>query len=233
MGNTSGNAYALTALCPIKGGHVEGQQISCADAVRDRLQRWNQEQNSPMALVPQTYLCRLFVLDDVYTQSLPGGSVLDTLSDFLPAVPDGMRRRAMPAEDHLASRYLVFSSNFHAGPRADLDRYLHGMWNAIGDRIKEVWGLCYGFDAVDSASGFAAYMKRCQLETTLFFDGSNDDPLEEQLKALYLKQEFAKFAVANQGLAAAQVRANYRAFVERVAPADVTGPAWSPGQYRL
>ena len=30
------------------------------------------------------------------------------------------------------------------------------------------------------------------------------DPLDEQLKALYLKQEFSKFAVENQGLPTAE-----------------------------
>lgn len=233
MGNISGNAYALTTLSPIKNGPVDGQEIACADAVRDRLQNWNEEPNSPMALVPQTYLCRYFVLDDVYTESLPGGSVLGTISDLLPVVPDSVRRGVLPTEDHLQSRYLVFSSNFHGGPKGDLDGYLRGMWNAISARIKEVWGLCYGFEEVDTADQFAAYMKKCQLKTTLFFVGSNDEPLEEQLKALYLKQEFAKFAVDNQGLSAAELRANYQSFIKRVAPTDLTAPTWIPGQYRL
>jgi hypothetical protein len=233
MGNVSGNAYALTALSPIKAGIVEGEEIAYADAVRYRLESWNREPNSPMARVPQTYLCRYFVLDDVYTQSLPGAGILDTLSDLLPVVPDSIRRAVLPKEDHLASRYIVFSSNFYGGPKADLDGYLRGMWNAMGDRIKEIWGYCYGFEKVDSAESFAAYMRRCQLEVSLFFNGSTDKPLEQQLKSLYLKQEFARFAVANQGLSAAELRANYREFVERVAPKDLTGPTWSPGQYRL
>ena len=36
--------------------------------------------------------------------------------------------------------------------------------------------------------------------------------------ALYLKQEFSRFAVENQGLDAATLRANYLAFSQRVAP---------------
>lgn len=233
MGNISGSAYALTTLSPIKNGYVDGEEVAYADAVRDRLQGWNEEPNSPMTRVPQTYLCRYFVLDDVYTESLPGNSVLGTLSDLLPLVPDSIRRRVLPAEDHLQSRYLVFSSNFHGGPAGDLDGYLRGMWNAISDRIKEVWEFCYGFEQVQSADQFVAYMKKCQLPASLFFVGSTDEPLEEQLKALYLKQEFAKFAAESQGLSASELRASYQRFIERVAPTDLTGPTWPPGLYRV
>lgn len=230
--NISGSAYALTILSPIRNGIVPGEEIAFADKVRESLQNWNLLPNSPMTRVPQTYLCRYFVLDDVCIESLPGGSALDTLNDFLPVVPDKIRRAAMPAQDHLQSRYLVFSCNLHAGPKADVDGYLQAMWNAISTEIREVWGYCFGFEQVKDAASFAAYMKKCQLTASLFFVGSNDDPLPEQLKALYVKQEFARFAADNQGLDAAAVRANYKAFIQRVAPNDLTGPTWEPGKYR-
>lgn len=231
--NVSGNAYALTILSPIENKIVQAEEISYADKVRDLLQEWNSLQNSPMVAVPQTYLCRYFVLDDVYTQALPGGGAPDTFSDFLPIVPDSVRRAAWPQQDHLKSRYLVFSCSFHCGPDGDVDTYLRGMWNAIGAEIRQIWGYCYGFAGVDNAEKFVAYMKKCQLSAALFFVGSNDLPLEEHLKALYLKQEFAKFAVDNQGLDAAVLRANYQAFIQRVAPTNLAGPTWTPGKYRL
>lgn len=186
-----------------------------------------------MALVPQTYLCRFFVLDDVYTESLPGADLRNLFSDLLTVVSSAIRRWQLPKEDHLKSRYLVFSCNFHGGPTGDLDGYLRGMWNAIDDRVKEIWGYCYGFENVSDADSFIAYMKKCQMETALFFVGSNDDSLEEQLKALYLKQEFANFAVANQGLDAASLRANFQAFTDRVQPSNLTEPTWPAGKYRL
>jgi hypothetical protein len=231
-GNISGKAYALTILSPIKDGYTK-DEIAYADLVRDRLQGWNEEQNSPMSLVPQTYLSRYFVLDDVYTQSLPGANIWDTFVDILPVVDDTTRRNALPKEDHLKSRYLVFSSNFHGGVNGDVDGYLRGMWAAISDRIKEVWGFCYGFEQVDNADKFVAYMKKCQLTASLFFVGSTDDPLEEQLKSLYLKQEFAKFAVQNQGLDAGTLKVNFQNFIQRVAPTNLATPTWTPGKYRL
>jgi hypothetical protein len=71
------------------------------------------------------------------------------------------------------------------------------------------------------------------LPVTLFFVGSNDDPLPEQLKALYLKQEFARFAVENQGLPSAELKKRYLQFIARVAPTDLHAPSWLPGQYSL
>lgn len=230
--NISGNAYALTILSPIKN-ECGDNEIAYADLIRDRLQQWNFEPNSPMTLVPQTYLCRFFVLDDIYTESLPGADLRGLIPDLLTVLSSSIRKWQLPKEDHLKSRYLVFSSNFYGGPNGDLDGYLRGMWEAISERIKEIWGLCYGFENVNDADSFIAYMKKCQLEAALFFVGSNDDPLEEQLKALYLKQQFSRFAIENQGLDAASLRANFQTFIERVQPSNLTGPTWPAGKYRL
>ncbi len=120
MSNIAGNAYGLSILSPIKNGRVPGKEIAYADLVRDKLQAWNSEFNSPMALVPQTYLCRFYVLDDVVTESLPGGSLPDTWSDVLPVVPDSLRRDVMPKQDRLQSRYLVFCCNFTLAQQAHL-----------------------------------------------------------------------------------------------------------------
>jgi hypothetical protein len=231
-GNISGNAYALTVLSPIKNDHTK-DGMAYADIVRDRLQGWNTEDNSPMALVPHTYLCRYFVLDDVCTESLPGADLRNLLSDLRTIISDSARRNALPKEDHLKSRYLVFSSNLYCGPTGNCDDYLRGMWNAISDRIKEIWGYCYGFEHVHNADSFVAYMKKCQVTTSLFFVGSSDDSLEEQLKALYLKQQLIKFALDNQSCDAPTVREHFRTFIQRVAPANLAAPTWPAGQYRL
>ncbi len=221
--NVSGKAYALTMLCPIKPG-VDGNAAFC-DVMRDKLEVWNELRQSPMARVPNTYLCRYYILDDVYTESLPGGGIWDTLSDILPVLPDKWRKGALPYEDHLQSRYLVFSSNFHG----DLEPYLRGMWHHTEQDVRSVWQYCYGFDKVTDADSFVAYVKLCQLDAALFFVGSNDDPLDEQLKALYIKQEFSRFAQTTQDLPAAQLRQAYREFMLRVKPRDVTGPSWPAG----
>lgn len=221
--NKSGNAYALTMLCPIKPG-VEDNRIY-ADLIRDQLESWNMASVSPMSRVPNTYLSRFFVLDDIYTESLPGASIWDALSDIRLIPSNEQRLAALPHTDRLQSRYLVFTSNLHG----DVDDYLHGMWQSINAEIKTIWKYCYGFDGVNDEASFIAYAKKCSLDTALFFIGSNDDSLAAQLKALYVKQEFSRFAQETQDLPASQLKQAYTAFMQRIKPRDVDGPTWKAG----
>ncbi len=211
-------------LSPIRPGH-DGE-TAYSDEVRFRLQCLGRNEASPMARVPQTYLCRYFVLDDVYHQSLPGADFGETLADALATFSARFRRAALPREDHLKSKYLVFCCNLYG----DRDTYLRRMWEAIESDIRHIWEFCYGFDKVTDADSFIAYIRKCQLRASLFFVGATDDPLEQQLKALYIKQEFSRFAVEHQGLPAAQLQQAYQAFIRRVDPLNLVAPSWRPGQ---
>jgi len=228
MANISGKAYALTVLSPIKNGCIgdSSYQISYADDVQSRLHGLGVCEDSPLAKVPQTYLARFFILDDVFYECSPGCDPFCNLLDILSIFKDELRLLALPREDHLKSRYLVFSSNFHG----DLESYLRGMWSAISADVKHIWEHCVAFDRVQDAEGFIAYIKRCQLTANLFFNGSTDDSLEEQLKALYLKQQFVKFAVSHQGWGAAELQGAFRAFIGQVQPNNLAAPTWRPGQ---
>ena len=140
MANKSGNAYGLTVLCPILPGlpkqAPDGMNDQThADLVRLQLQRLAVNELSPMARVPNTYLSRLWVLDDVPFQGRP--AVLE----------------------HLKSNYLVFSSNFHG----ELDDYLRGMWSAVEPEIRAILKYCVGFDRVTDVTTFIDYVKRCQV----------------------------------------------------------------------
>jgi hypothetical protein len=221
--NISGNAYALTMLCPIKPG-VEGNRIY-ADLIRDQLEAWNMATISPLSKVPNTYLCRFFVLDDIYTESLPGASIWDALSDIRIIPSNEERLAALPYTDHLQSRYLVFTSNLHG----DLDSYLMGMWQNMQAEIEFIWKYCYGFEGVNNATSFIAYAKKCCMDSSLFFVGSNDDSLAAQLKALFVKQEFSRFAQETQDLPAAQLKQAYTTFMQRIKPRDVNEPTWKAG----
>jgi len=210
MANKSGNAYALTILCPILGGAppdspagTGGQTYTTL--LRNLLQTLHVNEESPMAKVPNTYLCRFWVLSDVPYQGKPA---------FL---------------EHLKSDYLVFSSNFYG----ELEPYLEGMWNALKEGVLAILSHCVGHETVHDASSFIAYIKKCQVTTTFFFNGSTDEPLAEQLKNLYLKQEFSKFAFENQGKSARELQEAFREFVHRTQPANLTGPTWVAGAYHL
>lgn len=199
-------ANGLTVLCPITNG-ADGQQ-SCAMLTRQYLQDMPLHENSPMAKVPDTYLCRFYILNDVFYEAEPA------------------------IEEHLKSKYLVFSSNYYG----DLDTYLEGMWRHAEDDIRAIWRYCVAFDQVNSAADFVRYMKKCQVKNHLFFNGSTvappDEPdisLDAQLKALYLKQEFSRFAYANQGKSAAELQQAFHDFVQRTQPNKVQGPTWVAG----
>ncbi len=199
MPNKNGNAYGLTTLCPIIEGSENNRCYS--DHIRDQLQQLPLNAASPMAKVPNTYLCRFFVLEDVFYQGKPA------------------------VYEHLKSKYLVFSSNFHG----ERDDYLKGMWQAASTTIKDIWKHCVGFRRVHDETSFVKYIGKCQVKTTFYFMGSTDDTLAEQLKALYLKQEFSKFVHEHQGEDAVRLQAAFKAFVDRTKPASLAGPTWTPG----
>ena len=75
MANKSGNAYALTVLCPIRGGvppsSSAGSGQTYTALLQNQLQKLHMNEQSPMAKVPNTYLCRFWVLSDVLYQGKP------------------------------------------------------------------------------------------------------------------------------------------------------------------
>ena len=198
--NTSGRAYGLTLLCPIKNESRDDR--SCAEILRGYLENLDSDDASPMAKVPNTYFARFYVLNDVFFQGY----------SF--------------KEEHLKSKYLVFSSNFHG----DMDTYVRGMWSSNEEGVKAIWRYCVAFDEVQDAQGFLDYVKRCQVDNVLFFNGSTDDSLAEQLKALYLKQEFTRFAYDNQGESPERLQKKFKEFVERTQPLNLEEPSWLPGR---
>jgi hypothetical protein len=209
MANKGGNAYALTVLCPIRGGlppaSSAGYGQTYTALLQNQLQTLRMNEQSPMAKVPNTYLCRLWVLSDILYQGKPA---------FL---------------EHLKSDYLVFSSDFHG----ELEPYLEGMWNVLEEGVRAILWHCVDGETVNDTKSFIEYIKKCQVTTTFFFNGSTDEPLAQQLKNLYLKQEFSKFAFENQGKSANELQAAFREFVDRTQPANISGPTWAAGAYHL
>lgn len=199
MPNQNGRAYGLTTLCPLQAASEHDRSTS--ELVRAYLSTVALDEGSPMAKVPNTYLCRFFVLEDVLFQGHPARL------------------------EHLESKYLVFVAELHG----ELEPYLRGMWQNAEAFVRALFAHCIGFGEVRDAQSFVAFIEKCQVETTFYFNGSNDEPLAEQLKALYLKQELSKFAYANRGKSAAELQSAFRQFVDRVAPSDLKGPTWKPG----
>lgn len=201
MANEFGESYGLTTLCPIINGLENGQAHD--KSIRRLLQTLDTDEGSPFAKVPNTYLARLFILNDVFFEQ--GNDV---------------------ARDHLKSKYLVFTSNFHG----KLEDYLTGMWTNQQSTIRNIWRHCVGFDQVNDAESFIAYIKKCQLTTTLFFNGSTDKSLKEQLKALYVKQAFTEFALTQQNRSATELRSAFNKFMQNIQIDNLNEPSYRPGQ---
>ena len=239
MANTANGAQALMILSPIRNGYIG--ESSYADETFKRCMNIRIHEDSPLAKVPDTYLARLYVLNDVLYEAMPANDTILNFNDVFSFFKDKYRLRGLPKVDRLKSRYLVFSSNFHGESDEDLERYLRNMWRhwhytdyqGHTHDIRHVWEHCVAFDKVNSEDEFVSYMRRCALDTTLFFNGSNGESLKEQLKALYVKQEFSRFAVANQGRGADDVKSAWHEFIERVQLDNPDTPSWTPGQSRV
>lgn len=223
MANTSGQAYGLTTLCPIINGYASvfnsslnsnttdgaaptKQSQSHDKEIRRLLQALPSDEGSLFAKTDNTYFARLFVLNDVFFQQG---------NDF--------------KRDQLKSKYLCFNSNFHG----ELEPYLTGMWDNNESLVREIWQHCVAFEQVNNAEDFVAYIKSCQIDTTLFFNGSNDKPLAEQLKALYVKHMFSEFVLTQQGKSAADTKQGFKYFLQRVQLNNIDSPSWKPGQSQI
>lgn len=203
MKNVQKNSYALTLVCPIKIGDSNFQ--SFASLTRQNIQTFDLHEKSPLANVPNTFMARFYLLDDVFYEGSPA------------------------KEDHLESHYLVFCANFYG----DLETYLTGFWQNAAEDAKRIWQHCVAFDDVKDTASFISYIKKCQLDTTFYFNGSSGEPLAEQLKALYLKQEFTEFVIQNQGASAAELKAAFDAFVANTQPENLAAPTWVAGKNSL
>ena len=202
MSSKRGNAYGLTLLIPIKHGSMDN--ISYVQSTRRAIASWRRHAGSPLARVPNTYLARLCLLNDVFYEG------------------------HQETEEHLANQYLVFSCNFYG----DRDSYLKGMWRHSAQEIGDALQHCVGFQKAFDEQGFCQYIKSCEVNTSYFFNGSTDQPLEEQLKGLYLRQAFSHFAYLSQrfqtegAVGARRLQAAYREFAEQLQYDNPSEPTW-------
>src|SRR5580698_6451378 len=155
------------------------------------------DHKSPFAQISSTYLARLVVLDDVVYVGAPA------------------------CEEHLKSRYLVFETNFDG----DLDTYLMRMATEAREFVHSVWQHCVGYPGVEDPHAFAAYMKKCQVNTTFYFVDVNNKTVEQNLKALQVQSALARFIERHQGEEPAVIQKAFGEFLEtmRRAPAPAPG----------
>ena len=191
MPNLDTGHYFLTTLAPIKTGTTlddRGVSVSFEQKLRmtlatlpTALQSPATEKiqiNSPFSRNLRTHLCRFIVLDDViYNGRESQSAILASIKGSDPIVPQKV--------DRLNAAYLIFVADIDAvtedgealpdnltekQQHAVRDSYARKLWDTMEPEIREIYDNCFGFDQVKDANGFANYLRRCQIETTMPFN---------------------------------------------------------------
>ncbi len=174
MSNFIGGHYFFTALVPVRLGTVEdavsGAHVSYEQALRIELaslptalqSSTNLEIgiNSPFVGNLRTHFARFAVINDVvYNGRDPRDAIISALKNEDPVQPRFV--------DRLTSPFLLVSLNFDAanGSQAERDAYFSELWLSMEAELRAVFQHCVGFEKVDDAASFCAYMAKCQIET--------------------------------------------------------------------
>ena len=316
----------LTTLAPIRNGKAASDPtMSCEQKVREALAvmptalqspaTQNTGINSPFARNRRNHLARMFVISDVvYNGRNPQNPIVSTARGINPVNPQEI--------DKLNCAYLAFCADIDAvtedgaplphtlsdeEQREVRKSYARQLWDTMGEELKEIYENCYGFENVKSADGFADYLDKCHVETTMPFHdyylklpefnplpvkgllaavlvpagiallalilrifgmidvwgmstlaifvvglilaviaavlsvryaisngakplapGEYDD-LPSVLKALYIQQTFAEFAIDHQGADEQKLHAGFGDFLKKHKPENKWSPTQNPG----
>jgi hypothetical protein len=194
MPNRFGQAYALTMLSPIIGGHTHG--FVHATTIRTLLARLDQGSESPFARIDTLHVARLVVLDDLRIQGIPA------------------------AEDHLQSKYLLFVADFDG----ELAPFLTALASRAGDFVTSIWQHCIGFPGTADPAAFQRYFTRCQVTSTFPFGAYPTTPLTGVLRALDAQRRLIGFLEKMQGAPAAELQTAFGRFADELQRAPLPAP---------
>jgi hypothetical protein len=189
--------FALTVLSPIIGGTTGG--VSHAVAIRRILGDLETGAQSPLAGILTLHFARWVVIDDVQSQGCPA------------------------REEHLRSKYLLFTADFDGA----LASFLDSLLDQAQDRVQSLWEHCVGFPGVEDRAAFCRYFERCQLRFTLPFAGYPKSTLPAVLKALSVQRKMLAFIQSTQGKAPADLQRAFGEFMEQVDRAPVPAGGWT------
>ena len=154
-----------------------------SDDLADQLASLPDGAGSPLARVPGTHFARWVIVDDLVYE---GGS----------------QRR-----DSLKAPRLLFTSNFDGS----LGAYLEAIRSEMGDAADAIWSHCAGYPGRADAQRFAAWFRHHQVDSALFFAAYGDQSVERVKANLDLRTRLTNFALAAQGLPAAELKARFQA----------------------
>ena len=168
MPNLDGGHYFLTALAPIPADpcrRADGTVTSPTAAVREALAVLPTAP-SPFARTDRTHFARFVVIDQpAFNGRDPGNTLVEAArkTDLLVHQP----------VDTLTRAWLLLAIDFDAGDGADHGPhdYLAGLWDVMAAELGAVYRHCHGFERqVRDRDGFARYLTRCRIDTTMPFN---------------------------------------------------------------
>lgn len=152
------------------------------DDVRKTIQGLPRGKDSPLARLAQLHTSRLQIFDRLVYQGEP-------------------QKREM-----LKNAYLVFTATFDG----ELDTFL----NAIGERLpldaEGWWGHCVAYPGMIDRTAFQRWIRHNQIETSLFAVASPNRSVADVVESLALRERLLEFAIAAQGVDAAELQERFR-----------------------
>lgn len=181
MPNCDGGHYFLTMLAPVKSDPLEGPHLGWSATHTARLA----QKLSLMRLGKQTALSREDADPAPFSRNRLTHFARFTLintpnfngkvpTDALVASVKGINPLTPGPVDEFAFPYLLFAADFDAADgdgEAALRTWTDALWATMDDDLRQIFDHCDGFDGkTATADSFHAYVKHCQIETTMPFN---------------------------------------------------------------
>ncbi len=186
MPDLDGGHYFLTVLAPVRMDtmidpvtgrsrshrQVLAQDLSLLQTGRQTAASPPNDRPSPFAANTLNHLARFVVIDGpAFNGRVSGDALVDRIRGVDPLAPQPV--------DALATPYLLFAAEVDAhenGPTT-LRGYTDVLWATMNHEVRTVFGHCKGFDGVDSAAAFNAFIQARRVETTMPFNDYRADDL--------------------------------------------------------
>lgn len=179
MPTVDGGHYFLTCLIPVATGpcaraagsmtvpsHVLREELARLPLAQQSPETVNSGRQSPFARCRRTHTLRLAVIDQPAFQGRDRQDVLLT-------VAKGEKPLEPRPSDSLGRSWLLLSADLDARadePDKGLASWAEGLWALCEPELNAIFRNCIGFDRVSDGADFAAWLKRCQIETWMSFN---------------------------------------------------------------
>lgn len=181
MPDLDGGHLFLTVLVPVRTDvmldpvvgrsrshrHMLAQKLALIPTGRQTAASSPDGWTSPFSRNTRNHFARLAIIDG---PAFNGRTSDDTLVGLLKGTDPLV---AQPA-DALTHPFLLFAADVDAQGTTDvataLRAYTDALWATMRDDLLVIFGHCVGFEGVADVDAFFAYIRRCQVETTMPFN---------------------------------------------------------------